>query len=136
MRYLTHLYNMDETQNMQKQIDALAHTLHTHKHLGNDLTQKLNAASITYGGRVDASATSAVLPTGWTVSVSAGHVYTVTHNLNTTSYAVTVSTVDSGGATHFVPLFVFSANTFTVELDTTGGSAANTAFNFMLTLIT
>lgn len=123
----------EELKFLSEQLDKLGYLFEHHKHIGTDRSIKLRQVS--YGGRSDSAGTTATLPPSWTVSKSGGHVYTVTHNLNTTSYSVVANTTDVAGVTTFHPIIVIAANTFTVEFDTAVPAAGAVAWAFNLTLI-
>lgn len=94
-------------------------------------------ASNSYGGYVD-SGGSGTLPTGWSSSYNGtSKVYTVTHNLGTTSYGVVPAAMGSGALVgYFIPQqLARNTNDFQVVFTTTGGAAGATEFNFILTLI-
>ncbi len=87
----------------------------------------------TFGGNVDITASSAQLPTGWIVGL-AGHVYTVTHNLGTSSYAV-VATAIGTTANIMAEAISRNNNTFTIQWGTVASVTGDTAWSFTLTLI-
>lgn len=127
---------MNELQQLRQDLDALTRLVKTHTHIVSDQTQALPSQVNTYAGKVDTTATSDVVPKGWTVTKSAGHVYTVTHNLNNSSYSVVAKAWGSNSVTYFVPFLAFHANTFTVEFDeATGSTAGATDWTFILTVI-
>ena len=77
-----------------------------------------------YGGNIESNGTAVSLPTGWSSVVSGGHVYTITHNLGTTSYTVVANAWGSNSVIYFIPYYNFSSNTFTVEFDEKTGTTA------------
>lgn len=88
-----------------------------------------------YAGHVDASASSAVAPSGWSISYNGGtKIYTITHNLGTTSYALVCT---SHGELGYIVYThgAFNANSVEVQFSTTGGTAGNPSFDFNLTII-
>lgn len=119
-----------------------------HKHTGldapkvsyNDLTDLPTSGSGTFAGSLNADASVNFLPTGWTASVGTGGqvgVYTITHNLGTTSYAVVYTILGTFHIT-IANLESVGANSFKLVFYTqTGGiswSNADTPFNFILAM--
>lgn len=123
---------MDE--NLKKRVDHLEILFKQHTHIGSDMSQKLNI-KIVYGGFVDLNASAATLPGSWMVSVSAGNVYTITHNLGVTNYTVIAIAINSNSITSFHPFLVRNASTFTVEFDNASAVAGKTDWTFSLILI-
>lgn len=121
---------------MNETLEQLTTLFKNHKHLGADKSQKLLSSSVSYAGGIYTNGVAVILPTGWTSSKSAGNVYTIIHNLNSTSYGVVAIAINSNGQTYFHPYFVFNTNNFTVEFDDTSATAGATEWNFILTLIT
>jgi hypothetical protein len=120
--------------NLKLEVETLTRLFKKHKHLGTDLTQKLETATTTqtYGGKVLDTGAAGNLPAGWTSSKSGGNVYTITHNLNNAVYAVVAMAENAN-----VPVMFFTPglNSFTIEFDTGVGVATATLFRFVLTLI-
>jgi hypothetical protein len=97
---------------------------------GPNVWRSVSPGSTSYAGIVDAGATAEIVPTGWSVGVSA-NIYTVSHNLGTTSYSVVVSPM--ADLTHFViEDIVIGANTFTVRFTNTAGVSTTTKWHFVL----
>ena len=123
--------NDDLTQKVME-LDGL---FRRHKHLGIDMTQLLPAQTSTkntYGGAITSTA-GGVFPTGWTVAVNGStKIFTVTHNLNTTSYSVV--SIPASFALQ-ANLLTHGINTFTIEFDNSSGTAFVTDWDFVLTLI-
>lgn len=87
-------------------------------------------ASAAYGGKVDSAATSEVVPTGWSASYNSGtKIYTVTHNLGTTAYAV----VAMAPSFALQPVLQsLGSDTFTIDFENSSGTAFATDFHFVL----
>lgn len=95
---------------------------------------KLGGAAI-YAGRVGSDGTAGTpFPAGWTAAKSSAGRYTVTHNLGSTDYAVTVTNISA--FSNAAAITDLSANSFEITLyeNTTGATwnATDTAFMFML----
>lgn len=94
---------------------------------------------IPYFGHVDNAGTAVILPTGWTSSVSLG-LYTVTHNLGVSNYAVVVAAradANAGDPAADITFGVIGAtntNNFTVAFFGNTGvtTKISTHFNFFL----
>lgn len=90
-----------------------------------------------FGGLVKIDGSSTDLPPGWTSGTSSSGVYTVTHNLGTLGYGVSVSIVNSNTIS-IGNLTDVSANSFTVtwynQTSAVSWTATNTAFSFVLSL--
>lgn len=82
-----------------------------------------------YSGYVNAAGTAGTpFPSGWTVGLSA-HLFTITHNLGTTSYGVTLTSV---GTAYFGEVVARNANTFTCQFWNTVPALNDTDFMFVL----
>lgn len=126
--------------NLQTGVAQLQKLISFHKHLGSDLTQKLDDPQTIFGGTIADTGTAISLPLGWFSSKSATGIYVVTHKLNTTNYVVTANPMNStpiNDACYGVMMTPYGANSFTIEfmVDTGTTVAINTAFNFVLLLI-
>jgi hypothetical protein len=94
-----------------------------------------SSGSTVYGGKVtSAGAASTPFPSGWSVSTPGTGRYVITHNLNTTDYAVSVTNV--GFFSNVGAITSIGSNSFEVIWyeNTVGATwpAANTAFEFIL----
>lgn len=95
------------------------------------------AGSGSQGGLVNAAGTAgAYFPAGWSVARPSTGVYTVTHNLGSTSYAVVCTIIGSAVITIY-NITNRGSNSFTITFYNQTGSitwaAANTDFDFILT---
>jgi hypothetical protein len=86
------------------------------------------AATTTYGGYIK---TSSVLPTGWSVTNPSTGNYTVTHSLNSTSYAVSCTPFGLGR----LRLVSIDANSFQINYRDAAMADANIDWSFVLTKI-
>ena len=82
------------------------------------------------GGIVAAGGTGTV-PSGWSIGLDGStHVYTITHNLGTSSYTVVAS---STSTQYYAPSYVFSTNSFTVSFRSSSAAVGTTDWTFILT---
>ena len=84
----------------------------------------------TFGGNVVSGAAGTLFPSGWTVTHTSTGVYTITHNLNTTAYAVVITLVTPG---LIAAVTSRAANSFQVSTENLTPAAANGDFDFILT---
>ena len=108
-----------------------------YRDLGNRFEDATEGPTISQGlpwagwveGSLGASVTG-TLPNNWSVSQSATGVFTVTHNLGHTDYAL-VATTDSASA-RVVERTVIQTNSFLVKITSTANAATDDDFSFML----
>lgn len=121
---------LQQVAQMRQQLADFVTHFQQHTHIGSDLTQKLPITS-TFGGLVKSNVSGNTLPRGWSVAVSGGNVYTLTHNLNTTNYGIVVMpysfTLNANPGTH-------GLTTFTIEFDNSSGTAFAVDWEFVLTV--
>lgn len=136
---------MDE-QNIKKLIKQELKSVFYQKRIGDTPTDALqlvnkkyvDSKSSGYVGSVTSSGTSTFLPSGWTVAHTSTGVYTITHNLGTTNYAVNVTGTGSFSYANVPGITNIGSNTCQITIGTiqVGGSVTPTdnSFNFILIL--
>jgi len=91
----------------------------------------LSFGSSAYGGYVNANGTAGTpMPSGWTTAKTGTGAYTITHNLNTTSYVVVATA--AGASFHVGAIYAINANTFDISWVTMAASLQDAAFTFIL----
>lgn len=77
----------------------------------------VNTKQAVFGGDVDGNNPSgtSVLPTGWSASTPSSGRFTVTHNLGTTNYGVSI-TIEASSVGYVAVLAGVAANTFTYDV--------------------
>lgn len=116
---------------LTSRLDRLEDQQNYHRHIGTDNSQKLSLGGSTsaYGGSVSSSGTLTG-QSGWSATNTATGQYTITHNLGTHNYNVSVSIyADSVG---YLVVQNLTSTTFDVYTYTTASSAVNKAFTFIL----
>lgn len=99
------------------------------------IKEQIPVVVLPYGGSVDSTCASPVLPAGWTAAVDGGtNIYTITHNLGTTAYSVVCNT----NSFSLVPVLQsVNANTFTIDFENnSSGLAFAVNWTFVLIPIT
>lgn len=100
--------------------------------LAGDFNYQLVAQPVTYYGYVNSNGTEGTpFPSGWSSSNDGTGLYTVTHNLDTTSYSVTVSPV--GSALKFASIQVRGLDSFQVRVANASVALEDNPFMFILT---
>lgn len=87
-----------------------------------------------FGGSVSSAGVATNLPLGWTSSKTATGNYTITHNLNTTAYAVTITAFAAASPFKVANVLTQTSTTFTVDT-TLAGADTDSAFYFILMLL-
>jgi hypothetical protein len=85
-----------------------------------------------YLGRVSSAGAISNAPSGWTSSQDSTGRYTVTHNLNTTSYLILLTANMGAGITRIVYHTSEALNSFGIASDDETGAASNSSFHFAL----
>ena len=71
--------------------------------------------------------TTNYLPLGWTLTRTGAGVYTIVHNLNTTSYSVFPGVVNASPL--FISISSISANSFVISIFNQAGTLTDSGFN-------
>lgn len=101
--------------------------------LATHLVTKSQLDAKVYGGQITNNGTAAIPygPSGWTVSRSSLGITVVTHNLGTTSYAVTATTV--AVLSRGTRISAFATNNFTINtFNTVDGALTDTDYHFVV----
>lgn len=84
-----------------------------------------------FGGNVASGGTATSLPSGWTSAKTGTGAYTVTHNLGSTDYGVSITS--SGGQFGVFAVYAINSNSFDCSTVSLAASLADCAFSFVLT---
>lgn len=115
----------------RKVLDPLTVTAQEQKNICALVTKCNIGGSTSYGGNITAAdASTSVLPAGWTVSRGSLGNYTVTHNLGTTGYAVTI--VIEPAVAYVVRLNGIGSNSFSVQTLDNTFSFVDSLFSFVV----
>ena len=112
----------------------LKHIFDFHEHKGYDLSKEIDipdAGSTVYAGYIDSAATAEELPTDWTVTRTGNGQYTVTHNLGTTSYAVSLGIIGST-AIAYITMDSLNANDFKIVTWDSTPTNTDKSFTFLV----
>lgn len=118
---------------LKKDLESLTSLFNQHQHRGSHVDQSLVLERTPYPGYVKSDGTTAApyfLPAGWSVARAPTGAYTVTHNLNTTQYAVVCQ--PAGAVVGIASIYAVNANDFHVSLFSSGASSQDQDFTFIV----
>ena len=132
------------TQQIQQMIDTTLKNSFAQKRIGDSPTDALQLApkkyvdSRVFTGQVKSDVAGTPFPKGWSVNNGSTGNYTITHNLGTTNYSVSVTELTNGTPTPAI--FNIYSNTTTsfvvnsIIQSLSGGSWSSTNTDFMFTV--